>query len=348
MNEAMRDPYLTLELDGLRLIEASAGTGKTFTLATLVTRLVIERGLRVGEILAVTFTEAATQELRERLRQRLVLAARVADGDPALDSGDDSAEVAITRALIRARLQQEAAASLRVRLQRAAREIDLAAVFTIHGFCARVLGEHALETGQTFIAPEMIGSDRELRNEIAADLWRSLGTDPVFAELLQAHWPTGPEALATDLGALLRAPTLLPPAPMDTPDPLPKLQQAAVALREAIAQHGDDARSRLDAALSIGVIDGRKAKKPSYEKAWLSLTDGAASGRWSRESGGHLDKLTPLRLRECAKAGREQELPTSPVFTALGDWFAVAIARDEWLDARGIALLHRVRDEAAT
>ena len=60
----------------MRLIEASAGTGKTFTLATLVTRLVIERGLRVGQILAVTFTEAATQELRERLRVRLELAAR--------------------------------------------------------------------------------------------------------------------------------------------------------------------------------------------------------------------------------------------------------------------------------
>ena len=62
------DPYLRLPLHGLQLIEASAGTGKTYTLATLVTRLVIERGLRVGQILAVTFTDAATQELRERLR----------------------------------------------------------------------------------------------------------------------------------------------------------------------------------------------------------------------------------------------------------------------------------------
>jgi len=56
---AVHDAFLELPLDGIRLIEASAGTGKTFTLATLVTRLVIERGLRVGEILAVTYTEAA-------------------------------------------------------------------------------------------------------------------------------------------------------------------------------------------------------------------------------------------------------------------------------------------------
>ena len=72
------DPYLELPLDGLRLIEASAGTGKTFTLATLFTRLVVERHLRMGQILAVTFTEAATQELRRRIRERLDLAARLA------------------------------------------------------------------------------------------------------------------------------------------------------------------------------------------------------------------------------------------------------------------------------
>ncbi|MEO8161449.1 MAG: UvrD-helicase domain-containing protein, partial [Arenimonas sp.] len=70
---APRDPWLDLPLHGVQLIEASAGTGKTYTLATLVTRLVVEQGLRVGEILAVTFTEAATQELRKRIRLRLQL-----------------------------------------------------------------------------------------------------------------------------------------------------------------------------------------------------------------------------------------------------------------------------------
>src|SRR5690606_4951914 len=74
-----RDPYLDLPLDGVRLIEASAGTGKTFTLATLLTRLVVERGLRVGQVLAVTFTEAATQELRKRIRERLLLALELLD-----------------------------------------------------------------------------------------------------------------------------------------------------------------------------------------------------------------------------------------------------------------------------
>ncbi|PSD29808.1 hypothetical protein C7E17_18785, partial [Stenotrophomonas maltophilia] len=89
-----RDPYLALSLEGIRLIEASAGTGKTFTLATLFTRLVVEQGLRIGQILAVTFTDAATQELRKRIRERLALAARLVD----LEAADDEApEVRLTR-----------------------------------------------------------------------------------------------------------------------------------------------------------------------------------------------------------------------------------------------------------
>ena len=139
-HDTASDPYLDIGLDGLRLIEASAGTGKTFTLATLVTRLVVERSLRLGQILAVTFTEAATQELRARLRKRLILAADIAStlgvehGQP----GDDDAETALTRRIIQRQLQHEDAAVLGARLRRAEREIDLAAVFTIHGFCSRV------------------------------------------------------------------------------------------------------------------------------------------------------------------------------------------------------------------
>lgn len=339
----LRDPFLDLPLDGLRLIEASAGTGKTFTLATLVTRLVIERGLRVGEILAVTFTEAATQELRERLRRRLTLAAGIAAG-AAVDETD--AESTLTRAMIQARLQHEDADGLRARLQRAAYEIDLAAVFTIHGFCARVLSEHALQTGQTFVAAEMIGSDRDLRDEVAADLWRTLGADPVNAELLQAQWPGGPNALATDLGALLRAPLVLPAPPAVSPDPMPEVQRTAERLKTAFGQHGSHARAQLDAAIARGTIDGRKARKASYEKAWAVLASGLQSGTLSREDS-HLDKLLPKRLLECAKAGREHELPQSPLCEALAEWFEADAARAQWLAGRAIALVHQVRADAA-
>src|SRR5690606_27377405 len=88
------DPYLALPLHGVQLIEASAGTGKTFTLATLFTRLVVEQGLRIGQVLAVTFTDAATQELRKRIRERLALAAQLVDRAPA---DDDTPDVLLTR-----------------------------------------------------------------------------------------------------------------------------------------------------------------------------------------------------------------------------------------------------------
>ena len=68
------DP-VTVALGGTNLVEASAGTGKTFTIATLFVRLVLERELDVDRILVVTFTEAAAAELRGRIRERLLQAA---------------------------------------------------------------------------------------------------------------------------------------------------------------------------------------------------------------------------------------------------------------------------------
>ncbi len=186
---ATDDPFLQLPLQGVRLIEASAGTGKTFTLATLVTRLVVERGLRIGQILAVTFTEAATQELRRRIRERLALAVQwVPSGatDAAVESELAAAapDARLTAALLQAHLRAsgESPVELQRRLQRAVEEIDLAAIFTIHGFCARVLREHALETGQALLAPELLGNDCELLAEVAADLWRLRSAEAATAE----------------------------------------------------------------------------------------------------------------------------------------------------------------------
>ena len=65
------DPHEPLA-DGRTVIEASAGTGKTFTISALVTRLIAEEGVPLDEILVVTFTNAATAELRSRVRKRLV------------------------------------------------------------------------------------------------------------------------------------------------------------------------------------------------------------------------------------------------------------------------------------
>lgn len=345
------DAYLDIALDGVQLIEASAGTGKTFTLATLVTRLVVERGLRLGEILAVTFTEAATQELRARLRKRLALAADIAgrlvahpDGDPDGLAADDP-ETALTAQIIRRQLQREDGASLRARLRRAEHEIDLSATFTIHGFCARVLTEHTLQTGQAFAPPTLVGSERDLHDELAADLWRTHGAQAHEAELLHVLW-SGPDALAQDLGALMRAASLLPAQPPDSPDPRSGLQQSFENLLDAHARHGEQARADLDDAIAAKHIDGRKARPASYDKAWDSLATGLRNGRLAHDDD-HLDKLTPARLRECAKAGSEERLPHSPLFDALAQWLHADRLHRQWLAEQALRLLHHIREDAS-
>ncbi|RDZ26633.1 exodeoxyribonuclease V subunit beta [Lysobacter silvisoli] len=340
------DAYLSVPLQGLRLIEASAGTGKTYTLATLVARLVIERGLRMSQILAVTFTDAATQELRERLRKRMVLARDLIEGDPDAPVDNDG-ERASTRALIQARLQEESRDSLRARLRDAALDIDLAAVVTIHGFCARVLAEHALESGQPFLAPELIGSDRELREEVAVDLWRALGTDSATAELLQARWPAGPPALAADLGPLLRAPRLRPAPPVASPDPLPLLQQRAQALAEQCGRHGAQAFADLQAAMDAKVLNGQtwRAELPGALRQalqrWCALGDATAPIE------PRIDRLTPQALAAKTNKGKQALTPASPLFAAVADYLDALAERQAWLAAQSLALVHRVREQAA-
>ncbi|MDI9238124.1 exodeoxyribonuclease V subunit beta [Lysobacter sp. LF1] len=347
---AHHDPFLDLPLDGVRLIEASAGTGKTFTLATLVTRLVIERGLRVGRILAVTYTEAATQELRERLRLRFELAARLANEVALMPTtlADDS-EAAVTRALIERQARVEDPLALARRLREAAREMDLAAVFTIHGFCARALAEHAVEAGQPLIAPELTGSERDLIDAVAIDLWRALSADRSHAELLQAQWRT-PQGLAADLGRLLYAPRLLPAPGADSPDPYPRLQTAAQALRAAFATHGDEACALLHAAIEGKVLNGTSYKPALVSELHRALSDWSSQDDAAAEIHERLDRLTPRMLADKTnkpKKGAPLQAPSSPLFDAVAAYLDASRERAAWLAGRRIALVHRVREEAA-
>src|SRR5205823_5437679 len=102
----------TIDLTRHAVIEASAGTGKTYTIEQLVLRLLTQTPTMLDKILLVTFTEKATGELKTRLRQTLDRTAR-----------DEPQHEAI--------------------LQRALDQFDQAPVFTIHGFCQRLLQEHA-------------------------------------------------------------------------------------------------------------------------------------------------------------------------------------------------------------
>jgi len=133
---------------GITLIEASAGTGKTYNITSLFVRLVAEKDVSVERILVVTYTRAATAELEERIRIRLVEAvdALGAESEPA-----DEVLAELWREPSERGLRQR-------RLRDAVEGFDKALISTIHGFCQRMLQQHAFESGVRFdleLTPEL-------------------------------------------------------------------------------------------------------------------------------------------------------------------------------------------------
>ena len=165
---------LPLDRGGTTFIEASAGTGKTHALTTLVARLVLEQARPIDRILVVTFTRAATAELRDRIRRvlRELLAAvrsRLADADAA-ETETDSQVRELLAGWERSAGGVDFAPAAR-RLEAAMHDIDRANVFTIHGFCQRVLADLAFESGFPF-GCEITGNDGEMVAGAVRDFWR--------------------------------------------------------------------------------------------------------------------------------------------------------------------------------
>ncbi|MDM7938513.1 MAG: UvrD-helicase domain-containing protein [Cyanobium sp. CZS 48M] len=152
---------------GVHLIEASAGTGKTFTLAHLVLRLVGERQLSLRALLVVTFTKAAAAELRDRIGRRLQQAQLLLQNpDPA---GQEGLDQELREWL--GSLPADQHERLRAQLLLALEELDAADITTIHGFCHRSLQRQALEAG---LAPEVeLENDGALLQEqVVHDYWQ--------------------------------------------------------------------------------------------------------------------------------------------------------------------------------
>jgi len=150
-------------LDGKNLIEAAAGTGKTYAVTCLFVRLIIEKGLAVKEILVVTFTVAATEELKDRIRRKL---------KDALDAfAKGQCDEPFLRGLLEKYPDEGDRKAAVERLTAAIRDFDEAAISTIHGFCQRMLYENAFESGSLFDV-EMVTNQEDLRGEIVEDFWR--------------------------------------------------------------------------------------------------------------------------------------------------------------------------------
>ena len=194
-----------VRLHGLQMIEASAGTGKTWTIAALYLRLLLERQLPVEKILVVTYTNAATAELRARIRARLLEAQQAclvgsAGKDDVLADIFERVEIGHAQALLTLALES----------------FDLASIHTIHGFCQRALAERAFESGLSFES-ELASDDRRVLHEAMEDFWRTQlardGDDPLWLGWLLRRMP-GPAALLQQLAPQFGKPYLLHvPAP---------------------------------------------------------------------------------------------------------------------------------------
>jgi exodeoxyribonuclease V beta subunit len=160
-------------LDGISLIEASAGTGKTWNICGLYLRLLLERGLEVQQILVVTFTNAATAELRDRIRNRIVetLARLRATGPTAPDAFVDTLLQTLRSRPASGLAGASTDEARALRLDLALQTFDEASIFTIHGFCQRALGDAPFTAGMP-MALELLTDDAEMRLEVVHDFWR--------------------------------------------------------------------------------------------------------------------------------------------------------------------------------
>lgn len=206
--EVTAQPFdaLTSSLEpGVSLVEASAGTGKTFSITQLVLRLLLDRKSDgswrvggIGSILVVTFTNAATAELTTRVRALLREAVDVFSGVVT--------ERTRKREFLFALHEQHGDAAL-PRLRKALASLDQLSIHTIHGWCRRVLEENALESGTPFGA-QFLEEDAQLMERMAQDWWRRTMYEDEQLAVLAVHAGWTHDAFLKDLKTWQRLPNV--------------------------------------------------------------------------------------------------------------------------------------------
>lgn len=293
----------TLPLQDIQLVEASAGTGKTWTIAGIYLRLLLESERTVDEILVVTFTKAATAELRDRLR------ARITEVEKALGTGhsdDPFCQWAVDTFTGTAR---EVALQ---KLESARRTFDEAAIHTIHAFCQRVLGE--AQVPALLSEPEVITDEREILPGLLQEAWIRHCSDALLADLVEASRIT-PDVVMQDVQALLRKPYL-------------NLQSDNAVIDEAVLRtelqqlKTDWKNDRADIEEDLRTSDKlSKAKKNNPLADIEGLLHALASwlsGHGSFEKS--LKALTPDVFAEYALKNKGKKLPQHGFWQQLGDW----------------------------
>ncbi|GGH57637.1 RecBCD enzyme subunit RecB [Comamonas phosphati] len=311
---------LHFPLWGSRLIEASAGTGKTWTIAALYLRLVLGHGGEEGfarplmppDILVMTFTRAATRELSDRIRARLIEARQCFRGE-----AEPTAHDGLLRALRDAYPEGPVREQAAWRLDMAAQCMDDAAIHTIDAWCQRMLREHAFDSGNLF--NETLEPDESQRRiEAAQDYWRQQ-CYPLSGEVLEQALSVWPHvgALIADMQSLLREAVPAAAGEGTLGECVERALQQQAGSLQSLAQGWLDKAQRLEDWLD-GQLANHKAAwngaklKPANYKNWL-----AALREWAAAP--HPDlaamlktgatRLTPEGLDDARKGDVPVELP---------------------------------------
>ena len=294
-------------LDGRNLIEASAGTGKTYAIAGLFLRLIVEKRMAPSDILVVTYTVAATEELRDRIRTMIREALDVMAGKAAEE-----------RFLADFALGLADRDDARGRLREALRGFDEAPVCTIHSFCRRILDENAFESGSPFDT-ELLPDERTLREEIVRDFWRRhfYEAPPEFVLYARERF-SGPASFL----ALLRAAPFRHDARI-LPESAPAALAGLEALRGAFAglrASWPGSRAGVEAAFRDEALKKNIYRNP---ERYLEAMDAFLARPWAAlPLSEDLEKFSPGTLAGAVK--KNGRPPAHPFFERFGDFRNVA------------------------
>ncbi len=320
---------------GASLIEASAGTGKTYAITGLVARLIVEQNLSIRDILVVTFTDAATQELRDRIRQTLGLAAQ------AFSRG--SSTVPFLSELLDAwRAQQQEMAA---RFQNALCSFDEAPICTIHSFCQRTLQERAFDSGLLFDT-ELVTDPSELLRELADDFWRTRFYDaaPVLVQYAFKN-ALDPEVFMRLLRTCTNYPHLefLSQAQGQSLDAL--AQQLEGRFQEARALWQAE-RGVIQACFGSAIKWGNKPYNSDADMAALyeELDVCFSESKTAFETFSSLEQFCPTAL-EAKRSQRSKSPPPIPTHSFFETCEKLCAAEKLWLASLSLAFVEHARLE---
>ena len=292
-------------LEGVNLIEASAGTGKTYTISGLFLRLILEKNMSVDQILVVTFTEAATAELKDRI---LNLLRNACTAFSTCDSDDG-----FLRTLLKKYPDHESARTL---LNDAIRSFDQAAIFTIHGFCLRILQEHAFESGSLFDT-ELMVNQNEIYQEIAEDFWRSnfYSNSSYFINFI-LNRNIGPDNLWPPFARYISIPNLKIIPKIEIPDSTGVENRFKTAFSSVTSKWQGFRSEIVEILMNNSSLNRNKYRDSTISVLMAKMDDMAQSSGGNPDLFPEFEKLTSESIRNAVK---KNGIPPSHTFFDLCD-----------------------------